>query len=220
MVRINIICEGQTEESFVNAIIAPYFATQNIWITAPLIGKPGHKGGNVNWDRLKRDISVMMKSDSSVYCTTFLDFYGLHPDFPGKADAENEVDLMKKLEIMQEALAYSVTQALGNEIASRFIPYIQMHEFEAILFSDPQIMEDKLKVKGFSAIRDQFDSPEHINNSPHTAPSKRIEELKPTYNKVLSGTILAREMTLEKIKAECHLFYQWLQKLKGLKSRS
>lgn len=219
MVRVNIICEGQTEESFVNAIIAPYFATQGIWISAPLIGKPGHKGGNVNWARLKRDLTVMMKNDHSVYCTTFLDFYGLHSDFPGKVDAERESDLVKKLEIMQEALVNAVTDTLGAEVATRFIPYIQMYEFEAILFSDPQLMEEKLNVSGFCAIRDQFNSPEHINNSSSTAPSKRIEKFCPTYHKVLGGTILAREMTLEKIKAECHLFHNWLRKLEQLKSR-
>lgn len=118
--------------------------------------------------------------------------------------------------MIHTALHKAVEDKLGAEVASRFIPYIQMYEFEALLFSDPELMEDKLKAKGFVAIRESFDSPEHINNSPQTAPSKRILKLHPTYNKVLNGSILAQNITLDIIRKECLLFDAWLSKINNL----
>lgn len=216
MKRVYIICEGQTEESFVNQLLLPYFIQQNILVQAPLIGKPGHKGGNVNLPRLLTDLGKILNADRSAYCTTLFDYYGLASDFPGKAEADQQNDLVKKNEVIHTALHKAVEDKLGAEVASRFIPYIQMYEFEALLFSDPELMEDKLKAKGFVAIRESFDSPEHINNSPQTAPSKRILTLHSTYNKVLNGSILAQNITLDIIRKECLLFDAWLSKINNL----
>lgn len=216
MTRVRIICEGQTEEAFVNNLLAPYFSQHNILVTAPLIGKPGHKGGNVNLPRLLVDLGKILNGDRSAYCTTLLDYYGLPSDFPGKKEAEQQNELAKKNEVIHRALHKAVEESLGSGAASRFIPYIQMYEFEALLFSDPKLMEDKLKVKGFVAIRESFDSPEHINNSPQTAPSKRILSLYPTYNKVLDGSVLAQNITLDIIRQECPLFDGWLNMIGNL----
>lgn len=216
MKRVYIICEGQTEESFVNQLLQPYFIQQNILVQAPLIGKPGHKGGNVNLPRLLSDLAKILNADRSAYCTTLLDYYGLPSDFPGKEETDRQNDLLKKNEVIHTALYNTVENSLGSEVTSRFIPYIQMHEFEALLFSDPRLMESKLKTKGFVDIRESFDSPEHINNSPQTAPSKRILKLHPTYNKVLDGSVLAQNITLDIIRQECPLFNGWLSKISAL----
>ncbi len=216
MKRVYIICEGQTEESFVNQLLQPYFIQQNILVQAPLIGKPGHKGGNVNLSRLLTDLAKILNGDRSAYCTTLLDYYGLPSDFPGKAEADQQNNLAKKNEMIHITLCQAVEDSLGSEVASRFIPYIQMYEFEALLFSDPKLMESKLKTKGFVDIRESFDSPEHINNSPQTAPSKRILKLHPTYNKVLDGSVLAQNITLDIIRKECLLFDDWLNKIHSI----
>ena len=216
MKRVYIICEGQTEESFVNQLLQSYFIQQNIFVQAPLIGKPGHKGGNVNLPRLLKDLAKILNGDRSAYCTTLLDYYGLPSDFPGKEEADQQNDLAKKNEVIHTALHKAVEDKLGAEVASRFIPYIQMYEFEALLFSDPKLMESKLKTKGFVAIRESFDSPEHINNSPQTAPSKRILKLYPAYNKVLDSSVLAQNITLDIIRKECLLFDGWLSKISNL----
>lgn len=75
--------------------------------------------------------------------------------------------------------------------AQRFIPFIVMHEFEGLLFSDCErfgrgIGHPELAPQ-FQIIRDLFATPEEINDSPLTAPSKRIEALLPGYEKPLLG---------------------------------
>lgn len=216
MKRVHIICEGQTEESFVNQLLLPYFIQKNILVQAPLIGKPGHKGGNVNLPRLLTDLGKILNNDRSAYCTTLFDYYGLPSDFPGKTEADQQNDLTKKNTVIHTALHNAVENSLGSKVASRFIPYIQMYEFEALLFSDPKLLESKLKTKGFVAMRESFDSPEHINNSPQTAPSKRILNLYPAYNKVLNGSILTQNITLDIIRKECPLFDTWLHKISAI----
>jgi hypothetical protein len=95
-----------------------------------------------------------------------------------------------------------------------------MHEFEALLFSDCKAFataighpaaEPKLQ-----EIRNQFQTPEEINDSPVTAPSKRIEAIIPGYDKPLGGTLAALEIGLPKIRAACPHFRNWLEILELL----
>jgi uncharacterized protein (DUF4415 family) len=58
-----------------------------------------------------------------------------------------------------------------------------MHEFEAFLFSNPSayqnygVMPDQ--VKEIINIKNRYETPEHINNSYETAPSKRLMKIMP-----------------------------------------
>ena len=99
----------------------------------------------------------------------------------------------------------------------RFIPYVVMHEFEGLLFSDPEgfgrgIGRADLPQE-FRAIRDEFETPEQINDSPDTAPSKRVLGLVPGYQKPLFGTLAALEIGLEAIRRECTQFSDWVTRL-------
>ena len=102
----------------------------------------------------------------------------------------------------------------------RFIPYVQMHEFEGLLFSDPGQLAFALRRQDLTqelwAIRHEFPTPEHINDSSVTAPSKRIQSLIPRYRKVQAGERAVRAMTLDTIRQECPLFNAWLAKLENL----
>ena len=102
----------------------------------------------------------------------------------------------------------------------RFIPYVQMHEFEALLFSAPGQLASEVGrpdlEQHFQAIRDAFATPEHIDDSPHTAPSKRIKQVFPRYRKVQMGLRAAGVMGLHKIRKECPLFSAWLARLESL----
>ncbi|MGB7341363.1 MAG: DUF4276 family protein [Phototrophicaceae bacterium] len=223
MIRIHIICEGQTEETFINELLVPYFAKEQIFLIPSLIGKPGHKGGAVNIQRLVTDVRLRLLSDKTSYCTTFFDFYGLPSDFPRKQEASNKTLIEDKAKEIHSGILSSLENRIGSEPLKRFIPYIQMYEFEGLLFSDPAgfcrgIDEPMLVAEEFKIMRDGFETPEHINDSPVTAPSKRIKIELPKYDKVIYGSLAALEIGLDKIRAECKLFDNWLKKLEALKT--
>jgi hypothetical protein len=101
--------------------------------------------------------------------------------------------------------------------AGRFIPFLMMHEFEGLLFSDCEVFGKGIgrpELAGeFQTIRDQFTSPEEINDSPITAASKRVLDLVQGYSKPLLGTLALLEIGLDAIRAECPHFRRWLTRL-------
>ena len=218
MTRVYILCEGQTEEAFVKALLDPHFQSKNIYLKAILLGKPGHKGGNVNFDRLFPDIRNLLRGDKHAYCTTFFDFYGLPADFPGKNLADSKRTAQDKADAIHQHLIEKLNQKLNQEqTLQRFIPYVQMYEFEALLFSDPDkfatVLDQPKLRSNLQKIKNAFDTPEEINDSPNTAPSKRITQLIKGYDKPIYGSRISSEIGLKTIREECKLFDAWLQKL-------
>lgn len=211
MVRVHIICEGQTEETFINEVLRPSFYQKNIYLYPALIGRPGHKGGNVKYSRMKADITNRL-NDEDAYCTTFFDFYGLHSEFPGKEVALNQANLTLKKEILEREFLQKLCEDIGENKVRRFIPYVQMYEFEGLLFSDVNAIAINLGVdlERIETIVDSFETPEHINNSPHTAPSKRLKNLSPSYDKVFLGSLIALDIGIDEIRAKCPGFSDWL----------
>jgi len=220
MIRIHVIVEGQTEETFVNEVLAPHFYDMGIYPNAILIGKPGHKGGVISYQRAKNDILRILKQDKEAYCTTMFDFYRLPADFPGMP-FQGSPSSENKAKTIEKALYKDIEKNLSNTLRpDRFIPYIQMHEFEAILFSDPDAfargifkpnLEEQLR-----EIRTGFNTPEDIDQEPNGAPSKRILKIFPGYEKVTHGSLAAIEIGLRKIKDECPNFKIWLGKIENL----
>lgn len=221
MIRIHVICEGQTEETFINEVLSEVFYSKGMYLIPSLLGKPGHKGGNLKFDRLFLDVRARLLGDSTAYCTTFFDFYGLPNDFPGKAQADKHSTAEEKFEKITQALSQTLISKMGEKPLQRFIPYVQMYEFEGLLFSDPEKFATSINhthlVPEFQAIKESFNSPEEINNSPNTAPSKRIKSLCPSYDKPVWGSLAAMEIGIEIISRECLLFNHWLQQLRALK---
>lgn len=112
-----------------------------------------------------------------------------------------------------------MNEDFGVGVAGRFFPYVVMHEFEGLLFSNPKAFCDGIArpdlVSHFQNIRDQFGSPEEINDSPDTAPSKRIIAAVPGYQKPLYGTLAALEIGLADMRGACPLFNSWVTKLEA-----
>lgn len=220
MTIVHVICEGQTEESFVNELLVEPFAHKGIYLKPALIGRPGHKGGNFKFERLAPDVEKRLLADKNCYCTTFFDFYGLPETFPGKNALNATASVQDKANALQDALNEKLVEKIGEDAMRRFIPYVQMYEFEGLLFSDPQKMAEGMDrsdlVQAFTDIADAFDTPEQINNSPQTAPSKRIETLVRGYEKPLLGTLAALEVGLDKMREQCPLFDAWLEKIEAL----
>jgi hypothetical protein len=227
MARLLIHVEGQTEESFVNDILAPHLYGQGFTsVSARLLGNARlreRRGGIKAWQAVKRDIARHLLQDEGAASATFVDFYALPATGPGAwpgREQANQMAFANKASVVEAALHSDMASDLGDRAASeRFIPFVVMHEFEGLLFSCPRrfsegIGRPDLQAR-FQAIRDQFESPEAINDSPQTAPSKRIEALVPEYQKPLYGTIAALEIGLAPMRAECPLFDTWLSRLEA-----
>ena len=103
----------------------------------------------------------------------------------------------------------------------KVVPYVQKHEFEGLLFSDVRAFRvvtnaSEADVVRLGRIRSDFPTPEDINDSPDTAPSKCIGKVIPRYGKVLHGPLVAEEIGLETIREQCPRFGNWISCLESL----
>ena len=217
MIRLYLVVEGATEETFASELLYPHLLAHGVCLTARRIGKPGHKGGRVNYSRAKKDVLLLLKQDRAAYCTTLFDFYGLGEGFPRQSVPPN-ASSAQKAQSVETPFHADIAMEMGEAFPpQRFLPYFQMHEFEGLLFSDCSafsrgIYRPDLQ-PAFQAIRDQFETPEEIDDSPITAPSKRVRDLIPNYEKPLLGTLAALEIGLEAIRVQCPHFNAWLTRL-------
>lgn len=222
MIEVVVVCEGQTEVSFVKQVIAPNLAQRNVFARPRMIAtSPGYAGGSLTRHRVLRSLRSVLLEQKGAYVTTFFDLYGLPSDFPGHGEhAPHSNPLGYALEI--EAEFHKVVVQETECRASRFFPHIQPYEFEALLFSDAdKIVEMEPEwVKSMDELqkaRRDAQSPEHINEGQTTHPSARLKELSsPRYNKVAHGVTIARRIGLDRICAECRHFNGWLTRIENL----
>ena len=174
-------------------------------------------------ERVLRYLRNTLKQRDAVYVTTFFDLHGLPRDFPGVAAARRESDPLLRAGKVEEVLHHEVV-ALAGCRPSRFLPHIQPCEFEALLFSDlrqfettkPSWAKDAEKLA--AALR-KVESPEHLNDGPETHPSFRLRALRPRYRKVFHGQLVADRIGLDRIRAKCAHFNDWLTRLEALEAR-
>jgi len=220
MTDVYIICEGRTEVRFVKNVLAPDLGFKELFLYPIMIGNRNRKGGNVTFDRLRTNVRDQLNSNRASYCSTLFDYYGLPLSFPGKRQASSMTGIAAKAQIVQQELLTELGRSLESEPLQRFIPYVQMHEFEALLYSDPAALAKAIGrpelSNEFVTTRRDFETPEHIDDSPHTAPSKRILRLMPNYEKPLMGETATKAIGLPKIRQQCPLFNAWLAKLETL----
>ena len=157
-----------------------------------------------------------------------IDYYGLPQSgakaWPGRA-AANRVPFVDKATTVKRAIRKNLQQELGDGFqANRFVPYVMMHEFEAMLFSDCTLFAQGIDCKQlepkFQAIVKDYGEPEKIDDTPNGAPSKRIKKLVRDYEKPLMGTLAALDIGLDKIRAACPHFNAWLTRLEQLPTAS
>ncbi len=220
-VRVLAFVEGQTEEKFVREIVSPSLVSRNVLIVATTPGRRRAHGGVPPWDRAKRELLRYLKEDEGRFVTTMFDYYGLPSDWPGKDEARRKRRISTKAEEIERAIHADVCSDLGESFdGARFLPYIQMHEFEALLFSDTGVLAESVPHPGLrsrlDAIVKEFGEPEGIDDDPETAPSKRICSLVPRYQKVLHGIIAAKRIGFPTMREQCLHFAQWIESLEQL----
>lgn len=219
MNRVLVSVEGQTEETFVQNVLRNYLWNHNVDIQPVILTThrvkqgPNFKGGILSYSRTRAEIIRLLNDSNASFITTMYDLYQLPQDFPGQDTCPNGAG---------QAKAQHLENAFQQEICSqRFQPYLQVHEFEAFLFVDPirtaSMFTSRHNLSNqLQLIRQSFPTPEDINDSPITAPSKRILALYPQYEKPLYGTIISLEVGLDAIRAECPHFNDWVTRLEGL----
>lgn len=214
-VNIAISVEGQTEESFIKQILAPYLETKNIYIEpitviTKRLASQTHRGGTIAFDKAIRDISKLLNPKYDLV-TTFYDYYGLNRDFlPEQPDH----DVYKNVKLIENKMAVHVNN-------DKFLPYIQLHEFETFLFVEADITTNNLMdcrkyivEKAINtALQQANNNPELVNNSKETAPSKRILSVYSSYQKVTDGPNICKDLGIQKIREKCPHFNEWLTDL-------
>ncbi len=221
LVRLHAVVEGQTEETFMRDVLAPVLGEHSVFadvhrVTTGRRGPRTYRGGLLNYSHLRRDLILWMKEDQQPesWFTTMIDLYGLPPDFPGYEESRSISDPFRRVEFLENKLKLDLDH-------SRFVPYIQLHEFEALLFSDPKSFSiafpgETQSITLLADIRKKVATPEHIDDGAQTAPSRRIFDLLPQYAKTSSGPMIAREIGLAKIRKECTHFNAWIEVLLNL----
>ena len=221
-IHLHVITEGQTEQQFVLKVLAPHLAHYQVYADARCIltSKDKHtgrqsRGGLPNYLKAKNDIQTWLKEDSRTNChfSTMFDFYALPNDFPDFTNAQKKTDPYQKIACLEAALA----QNIGD---NRFIPYIQLHEFEALILADArkldwEYFEHEAAID--SLVEMVGDTcPELINDGAETAPSKRILKQIPEYDKVTAGWTVVEQIGLATLRHKCPHFNEWLTRLEQL----
>ncbi len=221
MRRLFVLVEGVTEERFVNSALAPYLGTRGFAVvSAKLMGSARQRsgrGGGRAWGSVKRDIVLHLRQDSGVVVTTMVDYYGMPTSksraWPARLHAKGDP------EIIESAMLDEITRE-ESSARSRFVPYVVMHDFEALLFSDCGAYAEAIGAPhlgaSLQAIRDSFGNPEEINDSPDIHPAQRVLDLWPTYEKVLHGERAAQRVGLDQMRAECPHFGGWLERVEAV----
>ncbi len=223
MIRLNLVVEGSTELGFVDGVLQPYLAGKNIFVHARCVEtsrsrrtKKIYKGGLSKYCKVKADLLRWIKEDQNVeaYFSTMFDLYALPPDFPGFKEAHRSNDKYKIVDELEMSFSHDLNEP-------RFLPYIQLHEFEALFLCDPVKFEDffigqEQAVQDISSQASKFSNPELINLD--IPPSKLIIDKIPTYEfqKATVGPIVGKKIGIELMRRKCQHFDNWLNKLEDL----
>lgn len=226
MTRLLVSVEGETEELFVYQVLAPHlYARGYTSVVASLMGTAisrDNRGGVKAWGDVLKDIVNKLRGDRGLIVSTMVDYYGMPRDWPGRAVVPPSGATPSQIaDPIEQGMLDEVVREMGSGFdASRFVPYVMMHEFEAMLFSDCNGLAVGIGRPALAwrlqAVRDEFDTPEGIDDSPDSAPSKRIEGLIGRYQKSYLGTAAALAIGLEAIRGECPHFAGWVERLDGL----
>ena len=225
MARLYLFAEGRTEQTFADTVLKPHLAEYGVFMSKPVLIAHAHKKhrthreGGRNFRAMQNDIVRLLKQDSAedAFFTSMIDLYALHKGFPGGEEAEQyRSDPYRRVEVLEESWARETND-------SRFIPHIQLHEYEAYLFSDVSVLSHYYENQGkeigkLKETADGFGSPELIDDGPGTAPSKRIIAHLPRYesDKSTVGVQVAEHIGLARIRCRCPHFDRWIDRLQKL----
>ncbi|MFE5857818.1 DUF4276 family protein [Streptomyces sp. NPDC056500] len=215
MRQIHILVEGQTEERLVLRVFQRELADRGVWLTPIVLktsrapGRPTHRGGVSKWPKIEQEIRILLRNPAVDKVTTLLDFYGLPSDTPGRTGLPAG-DAYARVKQVEDAIAERIDDA-------RFLPFLALHEAEAWVLAAAQQLSDMTGLPRLaSLLQDQVTTaggPELVNDSPDTAPSKRILKAYPDYSKVVDGPDAIELLGLTALRALCPHLDIWVTQL-------
>ena len=225
MPRLYLFAEGQTEQTFADNVLKLHLACRGVYLQGSVLiahakkKEKVHRGGGRKYLPMKNDIVRFLAQEkgADVFFTTMIDLYGIPTDFPGAAEADSLRHVpQERVEAFERAFAKDIGDG-------RFLPYIQLHEYEAYLFTDVTCFRyfydhHETQIDALKAIADAHATPELIDDGQHSAPSKRIIAQLPDYEDAKStvGPLVAERIGLEVIRGKCPHFAAWLSRLERL----
>lgn len=225
MNEVVAIVEGQTEQAFVNDLLAAHLGSRSTFIWAVLPGRSRKQGGVKEWCVAREDILRTLRE--SRYCTTMFDYYAMPNSWPGRVASKTLPWQQRAAHVETEVMADIVASMGSSFNPSQFIPYVQLHEFEALAFADVQKLAevtaplrpiftvDQL-TQHYQSVLDAAGHPEAINDNYATCPSRRITAKVAAYRKPLHGPIVTKRIGLDVLRAQCDHFAAWLATLETL----
>ena len=216
MKRLVIIAEGETEESFVNNILCPFFCSKGIYNSIQCFKTKHSHGGVSKFSYIKKDIlNIIYEKD--VVVSMMIDFYRLPSDFPGFNDLKVTQTHQEQANLLEAKIKEDLEDTQNHKF-DNFIPYIQLHEFEALVFAsisgiDSLFERSEMDYNGLMNVIQQYPNPENINNHPDTAPSVRLKKLISGYNKVLHGIDIINTVGMAELLEKCPRFKTWIESM-------
>jgi hypothetical protein len=221
-IDVMVIVEGKTEQIFIRELLSPYLAPQGIYLHPAILGTVGKKGGDVTFSLVQKDICNHLKQRPDTYITLMIDYYGIKKikEWPGLAESKKQREHSQKAQIINEETAKKIQKDLPDQNREhRFIPYVSMHETEALYFCDPATIAEALNIKQteIESILRECGEPEAINDNSETAPSKRLIKLShDKYRKTTIGIAMAKRIGIPRMRERCPLFNEWISKMENL----
>lgn len=226
MIRLYVIVEGDTEQEFVKQCLAPHFDAMSVWttpieVTTKRDRKTGRKlsQGGGHWKHWRKDICTVLRSNAAdLRVTSLFDLYGLPEDFPRLSEHAAERNTVRRADLLESAMSEDLEDR-------RFIPYVQRHEFEALVLSGLEHLREQLvdadARAGLDALRAELGNtpPEDVNDGPETAPSKRLLARVPGYGKKAHGPLVTAKIGIDGLKHRCPRFGAWVRSLEALGER-
>lgn len=230
MTVLYVVVEGQTEEAFIKSALAPHLSGLGVWTTPIIVStkrdRDGrkHRGGG-DWTKWETDIRRLLRdSRSELRVTTLFDLYGLPRNFPDLASHATMTDTRTRCERLERSMAAVIED-------ERFIPYLQRHEFEALVLAGLPLLRQFLVAQedlaGLRRLTRELGkgSPEDINDGEHTSPSKRLASRIPGYDpgeagkgvgKAFYGELVTTAVGLATLRERCPRFSEWVRRLEAL----
>lgn len=210
MKTVIIICEGPTEEVFCRNLLSQYLQN-SCRIEIRLLG------GNCNWQRIKDMAEKALKQQKNALVTTFFDYYGVKTKkFPNWKETVgiNKANVRERIEILENGML----EEIDTNLRYRFIPYVQLHEFEALLFNNIEVFDEMFEFEQYDRaellnVFNEFPDPEMIDQGTETSPSHRLIKIIPAYRKVIQGNAIAEKIGIEQIRQKNKHFNDWIEQL-------